>query len=75
MLPRCTMAIMATEAATSSKKPGSHESRDERDATRARPGAAGKTPGDKGSPKPPSADPETLDDELEDPYDNVACTD
>jgi len=70
------MAIMATESATSSKKAGSHESHDEHDAKRTGPGEAHKTPADKGSQKPGSAaGAETLDDELEDPYDNVACTD
>jgi hypothetical protein len=69
------MAMMATESATSSKKAESHESRDERDATRARPHEVGSSSGEKAPPKPPSAEPETLDSDLDDPYDNVACTD
>jgi hypothetical protein len=92
------MAIMATESATSSKKPGSPESHestaptvagDERDTKRARPGEVGKSSGDKApqtghgrgkpssprAPDAPDTKPEDLDDELEDPYDNVACTD
>jgi hypothetical protein len=68
------MAIMATESATSSKKPGSHESH-ERDARRAPPGEVGKSSGDKGSHKPGPAESENVDDDLDDRYDNVACTD
>ncbi len=70
------MAIMATESATSTKKPGSHESHGEREAKRATPpGEAGKSSGDKGSHKPAAAETENVDDDLDDPYDNVACTD
>ena len=68
------MAIMATQPANSSKKPGSHESHGERDAKRARPNEAG-THDEKGSHKPSAAEAETEDDTLENPYDNVACTD
>ncbi len=75
MLRRGYMAIMATQSATSSKKPGSHESHGERDAKRARHNETDKTPSDKGSPKSPAAEPETEDDTLDNPYDNVACTD
>jgi len=72
------MAIMATESATSSKKlasPQSHESRaptvagEEHDATKTRPGEVGK----ESNARHPER--EHLDDDLEDPYDNVACTD
>ena len=75
MLRHGDMAIMATQTATSNKKAESHESRDERDARRARPDDAGKRPDPKGSHKPPSAAAESVDDTLENPYDNVACTD
>jgi hypothetical protein len=96
LLPRSAMAIMATESATSSKKPGSDESRSrgagaapeqppvregETSKTRpgvppsARPGEVGKDSSDKASHKAPKAEPENVDDDLEDPYDNVACTD
>jgi hypothetical protein len=68
------MAIMATQSANSSKKPGSHESHGERDAKRARPNEAG-THDEKGSHKPSGTEAETPDDTLENPYDNVACTD
>ena len=72
------MAIMATQTANSSKKAESRESHDERDAAHkpgARPGEAGKTASDSGGHKPPSAEPDSLDSVLDDPYDNVACTD
>jgi hypothetical protein len=69
------MAIMATESGTSSKKPGAHEPHDERDAKSARAGESGKGSGDKGEQKASSPEPEPVDDELDDPYDNVACTD
>jgi hypothetical protein len=73
------MAIMATESATSSKKPGSPEGETSKTAPGAtpspRPGEVGKGSSDKASRKAPNAEPEDLDDELEDPYDNVACTD
>jgi hypothetical protein len=86
------MAMMATESATSSKKPGSDESRSrgagappsgegETSKTRAsvppsaRPGEVGKDSSDKASHKAPKAEAEKVDDDLEDPYDNVACTD
>ena len=69
------MAIMATQSATSTKKPGSHESHDERGAKKARPDEADPTAKDKeGSHKRP-AEAETEDDTLDNPYDNVACTD
>ena len=73
----CSMAIMATESATSTKKPGSHESHGERDAKRATPpGEVGKSSGDKGAHKPAAAETENVDDDLDDDrYDNVACTD
>ena len=67
--------MMATESASSSKKPEAHETQDERDATRARPHEVGGSYGDKATKKPPADEPETLDSELDDPYDNVACTD
>jgi hypothetical protein len=74
--PSWDMAIMATQTATSSKKAESHDSsHDEHDARRARPGDAGKRPDPKGPHKPPSAAAESVDDTLENPYDNVACTD
>jgi hypothetical protein len=81
------MAITATHSATSSKKSDSHDSHDERDATRIAtssqtheatplPGELGKKSGVGGSqPMLPSAEPARLDGELDDPYDNVACTD
>ena len=89
------MAIMATESTTSSKKPGSDESRSrgagappehpvregETSKTRpsappsAGPGEVGKGSSDKPSHKAPKVEPENLDDDLENPYDNVACTD
>jgi hypothetical protein len=75
LLYRCTMAIMATESATSSKKPGSHESHGERDARRAPPREVGKSSGEKGSHKPGTAESENVDDDVDDRYDNVACTD
>jgi hypothetical protein len=79
LLQRGRMAIMAVESATSSKKPGSPESETSKTGPgatpKARPGEAGKGSSDKASPKAPNAEPEDLDDELEDPYDNVACTD
>ena len=78
MLRRSDMAIMATQSATSTKKPGSHESHGERDAKRARPNEAHPTRNDKGAQKPPAeaeTDTETEDDTLDNPYDNVACTD
>jgi hypothetical protein len=75
LLGQCCMAMMATESANSSKKPESHETRDERDATRARPHEVGGSSGEKATKKPLPDEPETLDPELDDPYDNVACTD
>jgi hypothetical protein len=69
------MAIMASQSPTSSKKHGAHESHDERDAKRARPNESGTTNDHKEAHKPSSAAAETEDDTLENPYDNVACTD
>ena len=73
MLGQCYMAIMATESATSSKKAESHESRDEREATR--PHEVGSSSGEKAPQKPAPAEPETLDSDLDNPYYDVACTD
>ena len=82
MLRYGDMASMATQTANSSKKAESRESHDERGAGHepgAPPGEVGKnpggTPGDERSRKPASAEPEALDSALDDPYDNVACTD
>jgi hypothetical protein len=75
LLGQRPMAIMATESANSSKKAESHEAQDERDTKRARPHEVGSGKGDKESQKTPPAEPETLDSDLEDLYDNVACTD
>jgi hypothetical protein len=69
------MAIMATETANSSKKAESHEAHDERDTKRAPAHEVGSSKGHKESDKRPPAEPETLDSDLEDLYDNVACTD
>jgi hypothetical protein len=69
------MAIMASQPATSSKKHGAHESHDERDAKKTRPSESGTAHNDKAAHKPSNAEVETEDDTLENPYDNVACTD
>jgi hypothetical protein len=72
------MASMATDQPSASKKPESHDANDAKDAkdpSAAHKSEVGRGPADKAKPAPPKSRPEPLDSAVDDPYDNVACTD